>query len=135
MRAIPGVYDCAGHADKRPELSGVGPSPDGAVRPAPPDDKDTGLAKLPFKAFALNQVWLEIVALAHDLIVWTQTLLLDGELATTEPKRLRYRLLHVAARLAFSGRRGKLHLQRTWPWTAQLAAAFRRLKTLPVAAG
>jgi hypothetical protein len=99
------------------------------------DDKDTGLAKLPFKAFALNQVWLEIVALAHDLIVWTQTLLLDGELATTEPKRLRYRLLHVAARLAFSGRRGKLHLQRTWPWTAQLAAAFRRLKTLPVAAG
>jgi hypothetical protein len=99
------------------------------------DDKDTGLAKLPFKAFALNQVWLEIVALAHDLIVWTQTLLLDGELATAEPKRLRYRLLHVAARLAFSGRRGKLHLQRTWPWTAQLAAAFRRLKTLPVAAG
>ena len=37
------------------------------------DDKDTGLAKLPFKAFALNEVWLEIVLLAHDLIVWTQT--------------------------------------------------------------
>jgi len=33
------------------------------------DDKDTGLAKLPFKAFALNQVWLEIVMLAHDLCV------------------------------------------------------------------
>ena len=39
------------------------------------DDKDTGLAKLPFKAFALNEVWLEIVMLAHDLIVWTQALL------------------------------------------------------------
>ena len=38
------------------------------------DDKDTGLAKLPFKAFALNEVWLEIVMLAHDLIVWTQAL-------------------------------------------------------------
>jgi hypothetical protein len=42
--------------------------------------------------------------LAHDLIVWTQALLLSGELAKAEPKRLRYRLLHVAARLAFHGR-------------------------------
>jgi hypothetical protein len=31
------------------------------------DDKDTGLSKFPFKEFALNQVWLEIVMLAHDL--------------------------------------------------------------------
>ena len=95
------------------------------------DDKDTGLAKLPFKAFALNEVWLEIVMLAHDLIVWTQALVLDGELAKAEPKRLRYRLLHVAARLAFSGRRGKLHLPAAWPWTEALKAAFEKLKTLP----
>jgi hypothetical protein len=80
------------------------------------DDKDTGLAKLPFKQFALNEVWLEIVMLAHDLIVWTQALLLDGELAKAEPKRLRYRLLHVAARIAFHGRRAKLRLQHDWPW-------------------
>jgi hypothetical protein len=33
------------------------------------DDKDTGLAKLPFREFQLNEVWLEIVLLAHDLIV------------------------------------------------------------------
>jgi len=97
------------------------------------DDKDTGLAKLPFKEFALNEVWVEIVMLAHNLIVWTQALLLDGELSHSEPKRLRYRLLHVAARLAFSGRRARLHLQRTWPWAAELAAAFQRLKALPVA--
>ena len=38
------------------------------------DDKDTGLSKFPFKEFALNEVWLEIVMLAHDLIVWTQAL-------------------------------------------------------------
>jgi hypothetical protein len=99
------------------------------------DDKDTGLAKFPFKEFALNEVWLEIVMLAHDLIVWTQALLLDGELAKAEPKRLRYRLLHVAGRLAFSGRRAKLHLQDTWPWAAELAAAFRKLKALPAATG
>ena len=99
------------------------------------DDKDTGLAKFPFKEFALNEVWLQIVLLAHDLIVWTQALLLDGEFAKAEPKRLRYRLLHVAGRLAFSGRRAKLHLQDTWPWAAELAAAFKRLKALPAAAG
>ena len=98
------------------------------------DDKDTGLAKFPFTEFALNEVWLEIVLLAHDLIVWTQTLLLDGELQKAEPKRLRYRLLHVAGRLAFSGRRAKLHLQRTWPWASELAAAFAKLKTLRAAA-
>jgi hypothetical protein len=60
------------------------------------DDKDTGLAKFPFKAFALNEVWLEIVMLAHDLIVWTQALVLDGELAKAEPKRLRYRNADLA---------------------------------------
>jgi hypothetical protein len=99
------------------------------------DDKDTGLSKFPFKEFALNEVWLEIVMLAHDLIVWTQALVLDGELAKAEPKRLRYRLLHVAGRLAFSGRRAKLHLQHTWPWAAELLAAFQKLKTLQPATG
>jgi len=99
------------------------------------DDKDTGLAKFPFKEFALNEVWLQIVMLAHDLIIWTQALLLDGELAKAEPKRLRYRLLHVAGRLAFSGRRAKLHLQHDWPWVTELTAAFHKLKTLPAAAG
>jgi len=31
--------------------------------------------------------------LAHDLLVWTQALAVDGELAKGEPKRIRYRLL------------------------------------------
>ena len=69
--------------------------------------------------------------LAHDLIVWTQALLLDGELAKAEPKRLRYQLLHIAARLAFSGQRAKLHLQETWPWATELVDAFAKLKSLP----
>jgi Transposase DDE domain group 1 len=99
------------------------------------DDKDTGLSKFPFKEFALNQVWLEIVMLAHDLIVWTQALTLDGQLAKAEPKRLRYQLLHVAGRLAFHGRRATLHLQDTWPWAEQLLAAFHKLKQLPAATG
>ena len=99
------------------------------------DDKDTGLSKLPFKSFAMNEVWVQIVMLAHDLIIWTQALLLTGHLATAEPKTLRYRLLHVAARLAFSARSAKLHIQATWPWAQELLTAFGKLQTLTPASG
>jgi hypothetical protein len=99
------------------------------------DDKDTGLAKLPFRAFAMNAVWLELVLIAHDLLAWAKALLLSGELARSRPKRLRHRLLHVAARLAFSGRRARLRLQASWPWARELVAAFEKLKSLPAATG
>jgi hypothetical protein len=95
------------------------------------NDKDTGLAKLPFKDFQMNQVWLYLVLIAHDLITWTQTLLLTGALAKAAPKRLRYTILHTAGRLAFHGRRAQLKLQRTWPWARELAAAFTKLQALP----
>jgi hypothetical protein len=98
------------------------------------NDKTTGLRNLPFRTFEHNQVWLQIVRLAHDLIAWTQTLLLTGELATAEPKRLRYRLLHVAGRLAFHARTATLRLPAAWPWAGQLAAAFERLDALPAPA-
>jgi hypothetical protein len=99
------------------------------------NDKDTGLRNLPFRDFEHNRVWLQLVLLAHDLIAWTQRLLLDGELARCEPKRLRYRLLHTAGRLAFHARTATLRLQASWPWARELAAAFARLKALPAPAG
>jgi hypothetical protein len=98
------------------------------------NDKDTGLRNLPFRDFEHNRVWLQLVLIAHDLIAWTQRLLLTDELAKAEPKRLRYRLLHVAARLAFHARRATLRLQANWPWATALAAAFDRLKLLPAPA-
>lgn len=98
------------------------------------NDKDTGLRKLPFQDFQMNQVWLYLVLIAHDLISWSQTLLLDGQLAKAEPKRLRYTILHTAARLSFHGRRARLKLQRTWPWARELAAAFAKLGALPAPA-
>jgi hypothetical protein len=94
--------------------------------------KDTGLGNFPFRRFAPNQVWLELVLAAQDLIAWTQAICLTGELARCEPKRLRYRLLHVAAGIAHSGRRVILRLQRSWPWTYALAAAFARLRASPL---
>jgi hypothetical protein len=97
--------------------------------------KDTGLDHFPSRTFAINAAWLTVVMLAVDLIAWTQHLLLHGHLAKAEPKTLRYRLLHVAARLTRGQRRSWLRIQRTWPWAHELAEAFARLAVLPVPAG
>jgi hypothetical protein len=97
--------------------------------------KDTGLGHFPSRTFAINTAWLTVVMLAVDLIAWTQHLLLEGELAKAEPKTLRYRLLHTAARLTRGQRRPRLRIQRSWPWATDLAAAFTRLTTLPVPTG
>jgi Transposase DDE domain group 1 len=94
--------------------------------------KATGLQNLPFDRWRRNAVWLELVLAAQDLCCWTQALLLDGELARAEPKTLRYRLLHVAARIVRHARRLILRLQATWPWAAELAGAFARLRALPL---
>jgi len=94
--------------------------------------KATGLRNLPFDLWRRNQVWLELVLVAHDLLCWAQVLLLDGDLKLAEPKTLRYRLLHVAARVIRHARRVIVRLQRTWPRATALAAAFARLRTLPL---
>lgn len=67
--------------------------------------KDTGLNHFPSRTFAINSAWLTVVMLAVDLLSWTQHLVLDGHLAKAEPKTLRYRLLHVAARITRGQRR------------------------------
>ncbi len=79
--------------------------------------KDTGLANLPFQAFAKNQIWLEIACLATELLVWTQTLCWDphSPIRRWEPKQLRLRILAVAGRIIRTGRRHLLRLPRNWP--------------------
>lgn len=96
--------------------------------------KDSGLRNLPFFEFSRNQAWLLLVLVALDLMAWTQGLCLEGELATAEPKRLRYTLLHCAGRIVRSGRRVWLRLQASWPWATALVAAFTRLRALPLLA-
>jgi hypothetical protein len=93
--------------------------------------KDTGYGRFPSRHFGINAVWLELALTAADLIAWAQTMLLDGDLAAAEPKALRYRLLHVAARITRGQRRVWIRLQATWPWARQLAAAFDRLWAIP----
>lgn len=97
--------------------------------------KDCGLSNLPFKSFAHNEVWLWLVMLAQDLVAWTKALLLSDDAKAWELKRLRYRLLHQAARIARHARRTTLRLARDWPWSGQLAVAFARLQALPEPTG
>jgi hypothetical protein len=91
--------------------------------------KDTGLRNLPSKGFAQNQVWCEIVALACELLAWTQMLALAGAARRWEPKRLR--VFAVAGRLARGSRRLRLRLAENWPRAADIAAAITRLQAIP----
>ena len=93
--------------------------------------KDTGFGRFPSREFHINQAWLELALTGIDLLAWTQLLCCEGDLATAVPKRLRYRLLHVAARLTRSARRTRLRIAETWPWATDLATAFGRLAALP----
>jgi hypothetical protein len=96
--------------------------------------KASGLRNLPFRLFAMNEAWLELVLTGCDLVAWARMLLLHGTgLATAEPKRLRYRLLHVAGRIVTHARGVRLRLPRRWPWADVLATAFQRLRALPPA--
>ena len=91
--------------------------------------KATGMTNLPFEDYVRNQAWTAVTLLASCLLAWTQLVCLDGDLAKAEPKTLRYRLLHVAARLAHRHGRLILRIDATWPWRHELAGAFTRLRT------
>lgn len=96
------------------------------------EGKDAGLRKLPFHAFALNQAWLELVLLGQDLLAHFRNLCLPKQAQNWEPKTLRFRLLHVAARLSRSGRRLHLRLSQRWRWRRLLQTAFLRVQAIAV---
>jgi hypothetical protein len=93
--------------------------------------KDSGFGRFPSRQFGINQAWLELALTGIDLLAWTRTLLLDGEHALAEPKKLRYRLLHVAARIVRTARRTYLRVAERWPWATVLTTAYARLAALP----
>lgn len=92
--------------------------------------KDTGLRNLPFHDAAQNRIWLELCALATDLIAWTQRLALTGWAALAEPKRLRLRIFGVAGHLIRTARRRVLKIPDNWPWADIITTAHQRLTAL-----
>jgi hypothetical protein len=92
--------------------------------------KDTGLRNLPLQGYDQNQVWCEIVALACELIAWTQMLACTGKARRYEPRRLRLRIFSCAGRIVRGSRRLRLRLAARWPWAADITNAIRRLQGL-----
>jgi hypothetical protein len=94
--------------------------------------KDTGLRNLPFHHYAQNRLWMEVVALAADLLTWTQILAwAESDPARRwEPKRLRFRVLAVAGRIIRTGRRRRLRLPRNWPWNRLIDTGWHTLRTV-----
>lgn len=84
--------------------------------------------------FHINAAWLELALAATDLLAWTRTGLLADEpdLARAEPRLLRYRMLHTAARITRGSRRIWLRLAEGWPWALALARAFELLRRIPL---
>ena len=54
-----------------------------------------------------------------------------GPWPEAEPKTLRYRLLHTAARLVRGQRKRKIKIPETWPWARELEACFLTVFALP----
>lgn len=101
------------------------------VEPKIRDQKASGIGLLPSRELEVNAAWLTATTLAADLRCWFQLLALDAELAKATPKTLRYRILHVPARLVRGQRKRRLKLPDTWPWATAIIRAFERILALP----
>lgn len=93
--------------------------------------KQTGLGHLPSTSIEINRAWCVAATIACDLLCWLRLLCLEGPLAKAEPKTLRYRLLHTAARIVRGQRKRKIRIPETWPWAAQLATCLLTALALP----
>jgi hypothetical protein len=79
----------------------------------------------------MNQAWQAAALTAATLLAWLKLLALDGALARAEPKTLRYRILHAAARLTRGSRQRRLKIQASWPWATDIVTAWHRIDALP----
>jgi hypothetical protein len=95
--------------------------------------KDCGIGHFPSRSLAINTAWLTASLLAATLLAWLRHLALDGDLARSEPKALRYRVLHTAARLVRGARRRQLRIPAAWPWADDITQAWRHITALPQA--
>jgi hypothetical protein len=95
--------------------------------------KAMGLRNLPSKAWTVNQGWVLTANIAADLTAWTRLLGLHDQpdLAHAEPDTLRYRILHLPAKLATHARRRVLSIPDTWPWADAFTLCWQRLTLLP----
>lgn len=94
--------------------------------------KNMGLGRFPSREYAINTAWLTVAAIAADLTAWLRLLALPERLKACEPKALRYRFLHVPARLTTGARRRHLRLPASWPWVTDAVTTFANVMAIPL---
>jgi len=92
--------------------------------------KDCGIGRFPSESMAMNKAWFSAALTAETLLAWLRLLALDGALSRAEPRTLRYRILHAAARITRGGRSRQLKIQASWPWAGDIVTAFDRITAL-----
>jgi len=98
--------------------------------------KAMGLRNLPSKSWQVNKGWVIAANIAADLMAWARLLGLhdDEGLRDADPDTLRFRILHLPARLAHHARQRILRLSPDWPWTGAFLTCWQRLCALPAPA-
>ena len=79
--------------------------------------KDAGRDRFPLQGFAQNRTWCLIVALACDLLAFSQLLALTSTPARAwEPRTIRLRLISIPAVIARHTRRTVLRYKADYSW-------------------
>jgi hypothetical protein len=97
-------------------------------------NKAMGLRNLPSKSWTVNTGWVLACNIAADLHAWIRLrgLYDQPDLADAEPDTMRYRLLHLPAKLTRHARRRHLDIPEDWPWATAFILCWQRLTTLPL---
>jgi hypothetical protein len=95
--------------------------------------KAMGLSKLPSKCWNVNAAWMLAANIANDLHTYTRLLGFPGhrDLERATPDTMRFRILHLPARLVRHARTRTLRIPPDWPWAKDFIDAWRRLNALP----
>jgi hypothetical protein len=94
--------------------------------------KAMGLARLPSKMWNVNAAWMLAANIANDLHAYTRLLGFAGTaLADATIDTLRFRILHLPARLVHHARTRTLKIPADWPWAKAFIEAWSRLNALP----
>ena len=87
---------------------------------------------MPGHAFAFNQTWCTLVAIAADLLSWLRLLALDHhqQLRKATAATLRALVLNVPARLVHHARKRIIRLDDQHPHQADLTLAWTKISAL-----
>ena len=99
------------------------------------DELKNGLAAAapPSQLFGANAAWFLINCIAYNLSSGLRATATDESLRTARLKQLRFRLLHVAARVARDRRKISVRFAASIAWVKQMMTLFDifQLKTQP----